>query len=1640
MTIKITGAKENNLKSVDVEIKEGLTVVTGISGSGKSSLVYDTLYHEARRRYIDTFTPRSFGRLPKADVDSITNLNPAIAVDQNVLNRNPLSTLATASGLHPFLRILYATHGERYCPQCQENLIVYSEDAIIDLIKNKLKENIIEIYTPITRFSIGSHATLLNMIAERFAAESIIVNGKKWNGEKLKPNEKHSIEIKAGELTKNAKSQQIRNVIQDVFELGGNLIVLKDKNKREILTTRPICTNCDYWFGDLETKYFHMKCEYCDGKGCNECNSTGLYPEASAVRWEGLNLPELLTLSVDEAYLKFKQAFFPRTTKRLEEEINKRLNALRKVGLGYLQLNRTSPSLSRGESQRVRLGIILTSRLEDMLYILDEPTIGQHPHDVVKFLPAFRDLAGPVVFVEHDRVAAAVADNAIDIGPGAGKDGGKIIFSGSTSDLWKEESATGRFFSFRELVLIPDLREKPENFFVINNAFLHNLKNIDVKIPLERITVVTGVSGSGKSTLVKHILYESLRREETVGCKEIDDLKIKPILVDQSPIGRNPRSNPATYTKLSDIIRDLFAEASEFTISHFSFNRPEGRCEKCEGIGAEEVKLPYIAPIWLPCEQCHGKRFKEEVLEVKVDFNGRSLSIGDVYELSIEEATPLLLESIYLSDSNRNKAKTILHALIDIGLGYLHLGQASPTLSGGEAQRVKLAKYLGRKDLSKNLILLDEPSTGLHPSDISGLLIVLDRLARAGATIVIVEHNTDIIRAADWIIDLGPGAGPKGGELIFSGSVEELVKNKKSLTAEALREEQHIIPEKLKQPVKSYKSDTISIKGARANNLKNVSLDIPKGQLTVVTGLSGSGKSSLVTDVLEREARRRFLESLSIYERQSTKEGPEAPVDSVTGLGVTANTRVGGTYYSWRIDPRYNVGNASGIIKYLLNLVSFLGEKQCNICGEQMIREECRLYCKKCNEEFIITPAHLSPLSLQSHCTKCKGIGSYGLPNVDKLIIHPEKPLCGGAMYSPGFWPFGYYCKQYNHPYYILRAMAEKYGYDPERTPWNEMSKEAQNAFLFGTEEIFEFEYETRSVSRTKRKSRWWGPFNEWGASYFQFGDLYETYTDRHICDQCDGQKLREEYLTITIKGKNIHELKQLTFRELLDVLSKLSKEEFQNQNHLLQYWERIKLRLKYLIKVGLGYLNADRLNYTLSAGESERLRLVTALGSDLTSLTVLLDEPSRGLHPSEIKEMVDVLQEIRNNGNSVIVVEHDPEIIQAADYIVDMGPGPGIKGGKIVAQGKIEEILLTDTLTAKWLKGDKKTKPFYEKEGQKELIPGRRKPNDWIIINGASENNLKGENFEIPLGVLSGVCGVSGSGKSSLVFDTLGIAITPEKHTTSLGSRKRDPGKHESIKNAPEQALLIDQTRRKVYSPLRFFGLINPLTKLYSESEKAEALEMTADDFKKGCTECHGRGTFRIEMGFLPSVISTCDICKGTGYSPETWKIKLHGYSLPELSSLSIEEVYELFKEDDATIARYLKTAIDVGLGYLGLNQPTYTMSGGEAQRLKIAKELCKKAKKGALYILDEPTVGLHLEDVEGLIKVLQRLVDNGNTVLVVEHHPHVLAACDYLIELGPVGGPEGGYLIAKGSPEELSEQNTPTSQYIKKTLEGKL
>ncbi len=717
----------------------------------------------------------------------------------------------------------------------------------------------------------GSHHTLLEWLSGEPGAGTLWVDGAPWLSQPLAPGQPHDLQVELGSLAPGASTGQARDLVQKAAALGAHAVTARSAGTEVTLSGAPVCASCGAWFGRLEPKHFHLVCPHCAGAGCARCDGTGMHPQAAGVRWQGLRLPDLLAQTVSDARQRFAGWDLPSTARRLHAEVSRRLDALDRVGLGYLTLDRPSPTLSRGESQRVRLAQVLTSRLEDMLHVLDEPTIGQHPADVARFLPSFRALAGPVVFVEHDRIAAAQADHAVDLGPGAGTDGGRVVFDGTPAGLWVAGTATGRFFSLRDRVMVPEPRPQPERFLGIHGAHRHNLQEIDVEIPIGRLTVITGVSGSGKSTLVEHVLVPSLQQGKPVGCRAISGPPMAPVLVDQSPIGHNPRSNPATYTKLSDCIRDLFSQATGLSPSHFSFNRPEGACPTCEGMGSVEVRMQFLEPIWIPCADCAGQRFSEQVISARVPFGNRMLSIADFYQLPLRDAAILLSGDVRLDVNRRSTAERLLRALLDVGLGYLPLGQPSPTLSGGEAQRVKLTKYLGQSRLVDRLLVLDEPSTGLHPQDLDGLLAVLDRLVRSGATVVVVEHNTDLMRAADWIIDLGPGAGPHGGRVLYAGPPGGLLDVGESVTAQALREEQSISPRSHAEVRGAARPDCIAIRNARANNLQGLDVDIPKGKLTVVTGVSGSGKSSLVGDVLEAEARRRYLESLSMYERQGTQ-------------------------------------------------------------------------------------------------------------------------------------------------------------------------------------------------------------------------------------------------------------------------------------------------------------------------------------------------------------------------------------------------------------------------------------------------------------------------------------------------------------------------------------------------------------------------------------------------------------------------------------------------------------------------------------------------------------------------------------------------------------------------------------------------
>jgi excinuclease ABC subunit A len=634
-------------------------------------------------------------------------------------------------------------------------------------------------------------------------------------------------------------------------------------------------------------------------------------------------------------------------------------------------------------------------------------------------------------------------------------------------------------------------------------------------------------------------------------------------------------------------------------------------------------------------------------------------------------------------------------------------------------------------------------------------------------------------------------------------------------------------------------------------------------------------------------------------------------------------------------------------------------------------------------------------------------------------------------MHSPGYWPQTYLCQDTG----ICQALGERYGYDPFQTPWLEMSNEARHAFLYGDREPLERTYRSKSHGRMVTHSqRWEGFFGGWVTDW----DVHGTYTRAEPCPQCSGAGLKPEYLAVTLTGHNLHELSEMPLDELervLEGLPALPEGAVPLRNGL----DTALRRLRFLRQVGLGYLNLNRPSGTLSAGEAQRIQLAGLLGSGLTSLTILLDEPSRGMHPTELEALREALQELRDEENTVIVVEHDLLLIRAADHVIDMGPGAGTLGGRVVASGPPQEVAEADSPTGRWLHGTGLLASSRWAKVSDRAAPLRRQPKGWLIIRGARANNLRGETVRFPLGALSGTCGVSGSGKSTLLIDTLGRALVRVEHTTSFVQEPSEPGEHDSIEGAPARTLLVDQARQGIHNPASFLGLTDPLLALYAASADAQALGLDAGQLARPCSACKGAGVHRIEMGFLPDLLVECETCRGTGYLPEAWEVRLRGRALPEINALTLDQVAELFA-DEERLARPLGVARQVGLGYLVWHQPAYTLSGGEAQRLKIARELCRKAPADTLYILDEPTVGQHMEDVARLIQVLHHLVHAGHTVLVVEHHPLLLAACDWLVELGPGGGPRGGRVIAAGTPEQVAAADTPTAPYLREVLEAAL
>jgi len=1447
----------------------------------------------------------------------------------------------------------------------------------------------------------------------------------------------------------------------------------------------------------------------------------------------GLSIHDIMLLPVERAREFFAKLELPRpldeATDLLLNEIRGRFGYLVDVGLGYLTLDRQSRTLSGGEVQRINLTTALGTSLVNTLFVLDEPSIGLHPRDmqrVISVMKRLRDAGNSLVVVEHDPQIMLEADRILDLGPGAGERGGEVVFFGSPREIRRSaRSLTGEYLSGRKRVgtdadaiksavqrmgrnaqtgSVDSLGEvvaeaRSNRWLELQGARAHNLKNLDVRIPLKRLVCVTGVSGSGKSTLVEDVLYPALlkyRGKPTEapgefsglrGAELIDDV----VMVDQNPIGRTTRSNPASYVGAFDAIRALFAtepaaQERKYTAGTFSFNSGNGRCPTCSGNGFEHVEMQFLSDVYLRCPDCNGRRYRDEVLDIKREgADGRRASIADALNMTVTEALA------FFADSREIALR--LAPLSDVGLEYVKLGQPVPTLSGGEAQRLKLAGHLAEAGSvvsstthKGKLFLFDEPTTGLHFEDVTKLLRAFRKLLAAGHSLLVIEHNLDVIRASDWVIDLGPEGGDGGGAIVCTGTPSDVRAHASSHTGQALAayekalsgdvptpSAQGAVTGGIAEPRAPYQRgnghdrNAIVIHKAREHNLKNVDVEIPRDRFTVITGVSGSGKSTLAFDILFNEGQRRYLESLNAYARQFVQPAARPDVDAIFGIPPTVaieqRTSRGGR--------KSTVATLTEIYHFLRLLYVKLGTQYCPDCDVPIEPQSTASIAARLLRDYkgkriaLLAPLVVARKGYYTDLAKWAAKKGFKTLRVD------------GASLSTSKWPRLSRFKEHT----IELPVAEL---DVDSRTDTALHQALARALDFGKGLVHVLgpKSDRVVVFSTKRACPSCGrSFAELDPRLFSFNSkhgwcesCYGTGVEMSgfdgeqtgeevwwndwfehepaTCPACEGHRLNPIALNVRFRDRSIAALASESVETTGGFFGrlKLDSRETEIARDLLA---EIRARLKFLERVGLGYLQLDRSAPTLSGGEAQRIRLAAQLGSNLQGVCYVLDEPTIGLHPRDNEILLDSLTELSGQRNTLVVVEHDEETIRRADHVLDLGPAAGVRGGEVVGSGTVRDLIHNPRST---------TGRFLREPLQHPAQP-LREVNDRtprLNLERVALHNMKGADVGLPLGRLVVITGVSGSGKSTVARDVLYTNLRRLLGENGAGTREPELIGCTAVRGAEHvhRVLEVDQTpigKTPRSCPATYIGFWDDIRRIYEGTTEARIRGYTASRFSFNtaggrCEACEGQGVKTIEMSFLPDVKVLCDVCGGRRFNSETLSVLWREKSIGDVLAMNVDDAVEFFQAHPR-VHHALKLLQDVGLGYLTLGQQSPTLSGGEAQRIKLVAELSKvrgdvragprQKPKHTLYVLDEPTVGLHMADVEKLLQVLHRLVDAGNSAVVVEHNLDVMAEADWIVDMGPEAGEGGGRIVAQGTPAQVAKQRklSHTGRVLKEFLRGR-
>ncbi|MEO8546373.1 MAG: excinuclease ABC subunit A, partial [Burkholderiaceae bacterium] len=1325
-----------------------------------------------------------------------------------------------------------------------------------------------------------------------------------------------------------------------------------------------------------------------------------------------------------------------------------------------------------------------------------------------------RDAGNTLVVVEHDPAVMLAADRMIDMGPGPGERGGQIVFDGSTQDLRGADTLTGAYLGGRKQVGMGFQRlvAPATPRLVLEGVREHNLKNVSVEIPLQRLVCVTGVSGSGKSTLVQDVLAPALMRhfgrstespgqhDRLLGAEQLADV----VFVDQSPIGKTARSNPVSYVGAWDAIRELFANAAlsrqrGYTASKFSFNSGDGRCATCGGSGFEHVEMQFLSDVYLRCPDCDGKRYRPEVLEVRIerkrpdlgavaqapaiglagplgvsrvppagstdDHRQRmtnptlvrrptpvasrfaSMNVAEVLNLTVSEAAQLFAE-------DRDVIRA-LQPIVDVGLEYVKLGQPVPTLSGGEAQRLKLAGFLAqaardgsssRQPVARNgsLFMFDEPTTGLHFDDIAKLMRALRKLLDAGHSLLVIEHNLDVIRASDWLLDLGPEGGDAGGEVVAVGTPDDLRRHPSSYTGRALREYDasvglgaHAAQEARALPVRASgrpvagvvaADNAIRIVNAKEHNLKSLSVDIPRDKFNVITGVSGSGKSTLAFDILFNEGQRRYLESLNAYARSIVQPAGRPEVDAVYGIPPTVaiEQRLS------RGGRKSTVGTATEVWHFLRLLYVKLGVQHCIHDGAAVAPQTPDSIAAQLMKTFrgqhigLLAPlvigrkgvyTELADWARPRGFTHLRVDGNFlpttQFPRIDRFKEHTiELPIASLDVTADNEGLLReMLTRALEHGKGVVHVLSDLAGL-------REAMLAGESAAAIGRLQVFStrracpicstsyaeldprlFSYNSKhgwcpdcvgtGVRLTKEQRKALDDSvrdddNKGREQTFAEVEVEDLTSD--ACPTCQGTRLNRVARAVrfgapasfvypaaegsavdsalasagaapeSVQGIAITALARMGIAEIrrwvegLQLAGRLSPREQDIARDLIP---EIRSRLLFLEEVGLGYLTLDRGAPTLSGGEAQRIRLAAQLGSNLQGVCYVLDEPTIGLHARDNQILLKALKSLSDKGNTLVVVEHDEDTIRHADHVIDIGPGAGKRGGRLVAEGTVATVMASETSqTGRYLlhamkhplKARRPVPASDMTRPDSAVDPADTQTASWLQVSNARLHNLHGVAMQVPLARLVAVTGVSGSGKSTLARDVLlaNVQLAVARRSTKAGRDALAAGEQlpwsgcDGISGYEQvdRVLEVDQTpigKTPRSCPATYIGFWDTIRKLFADTLEARARGYAANRFSFNtgegrCPGCEGQGIRTVAMSFLPDVKVLCETCRGTRFNPETLAVTWRGKNIGDVLQMEVDEAVDFFAAMPS-ISHPLQLLKDVGLGYLTLGQPSPTL-----------------------------------------------------------------------------------------------------------------